>query len=173
MFAPSSASEDDDYAPRPELDPAELRRCVGRFATGVAVVSYMAPEGPWGITINSFTSVSLDPPLILVSVARTSRTHELLEGAPFVVNILAAEQMDVAASLARRGERPPIAWAGTDLPYLADSLALLRCEPADRVDAGDHSLFLGRVVDVAYRDGDALGFHKSQFLTIAEGEGGR
>lgn len=143
---------------------------MGRFATGVAVVSYATPEGPRGITINSFTSVSLDPPLVLVSVARTSRTHDLLQGVPFTVNVLGAEHEDLAAQLARGKQSPPQAWSGENPPYLVDSLARMQCEPWDRFDAGDHSLFVGEVVDLAYRDGDALGFHMSQFLTIGAGE---
>lgn len=137
------------------------------------MVSYNAPEGPRGITINSFTSVSLDPALVLVSVARTSRTHDLLTDAPFVVNILGAEQQDLAAHLARGGSAALQTWAVAGLPYLVDSLARMQCEPWARFDAGDHSLFVGRVVDVAYRDGEALGFHMSRFLTIGAGEAAR
>lgn len=152
------------------FDSAELRRCVSRFATGIAVVSHLGPDGPRGVTINSFTSVSLEPPLILVSVACGSRTHELLQDAPFVVNILGAEQKDVPASLRGVDSAPTVRWSGDKVPFLSDSLARLECEPWDRFDAGDHSLFLGRVVDLAYRDGNALGFHMSRFLTIGDGE---
>jgi flavin reductase (DIM6/NTAB) family NADH-FMN oxidoreductase RutF len=65
-----------------------LRSCLGRFATGVAVVTFDGIDEPWGITVNSFTSVSIEPPLVLVSVARRARCHDGLRGRPFCVNVL-------------------------------------------------------------------------------------
>ena len=73
------------------LDARELRRCLGRFATGVTVVSYLADGELRGATVNAFTAVSLDPPLVLVSVARTARSCGWLERGPFAVNILRAD----------------------------------------------------------------------------------
>src|SRR5256885_14847992 len=68
-----------------------LRRCLGRFATGVTVVTYRGADGFRGATMNSFTSVSLDPPLVLISVARASRTCDAIDGLPFAINVLRAD----------------------------------------------------------------------------------
>src|SRR5262245_6823815 len=102
-----------------------LRGCLGRFATGVAVVGFDVPgSGPHGVTVNSFTSVSIDPPLILVALQRAVRSHGLLRGRCFTVNVLGAEQRELAAHFAGRPRpslRPP--WAGGErAPRLAGSL---------------------------------------------------
>ncbi|WP_078656065.1 flavin reductase family protein [Streptomyces fulvoviolaceus] len=148
------------------VDPLAMRRCVSRFATGVVVVSYSGPDGPRGVTVNSFTSVSLDPPLILVSIARSSRTHTLLSGRPFAINILGAEQMAVARHFAGGEPDLTVTWDEGSVPSLDGSLARLFCEPWQRLDGGDHSLFLGRVVDLDYRDGNALAYHESRFTSL-------
>ncbi|MCD0447978.1 flavin reductase family protein [Actinocorallia sp. API 0066] len=148
------------------VDPLAMRRCVSRFATGVVVVSYAGPDGPRGITVNSFTSVSLAPPLILVCVARSSRSHALLPGHPFAVNILGADQIAVARHFAGADPNLAIAWAEGPTPSVAGSLARLFCEPWERLDGGDHSLFLGRVVGLDHREGDALAYHESRFTSL-------
>ncbi|MBI0298847.1 flavin reductase, partial [Streptomyces sp. PRKS01-29] len=76
--------------------PAALRACMSRFATGVTVVTFAGDEGPRGVTMNSFTSVSADPPLVLISVARRTRSHDQLVDRPFCVNVLGAEQEPIA-----------------------------------------------------------------------------
>jgi flavin reductase (DIM6/NTAB) family NADH-FMN oxidoreductase RutF len=147
-----------------------LRSSLGRFVTGVAVVSFDAEEGPRGITVNSFTSVSLDPPLILVSVAKTSRSHDLLAGGiPFTVNILGAEQEAIARHFTRRGGDVPVRWQlEASSPRLVGGLAHFECLPWRSYDAGDQTLVLGEVVDFAAREGDALGFFTSRFMPVAE-----
>jgi flavin reductase (DIM6/NTAB) family NADH-FMN oxidoreductase RutF len=82
-----------------------LRACFGKFATGVTVVTYRAGEEVRGVTMNSFTSVSLDPPLILLSVAKTARTSDALDRTDFAVNVLRVDQMDLALHFA--GRPPP------------------------------------------------------------------
>jgi flavin reductase (DIM6/NTAB) family NADH-FMN oxidoreductase RutF len=151
-----------------QLDARSLRSCLGRFATGVVVVSFDASEGRRGITVNSFTSVSVDPPLVLVSVARKARSHDALKGRPFCVNVLAAEQEAVARQFAGSGEAQVVWREGTEVPRLAGSLAHLECRPWRDYDGGDHTLFLGEVVDFDYRDGDALAFHTSRFTAILD-----
>jgi len=148
-----------------------LRSCLGRFATGVVVVSFAIDEGPRGITVNSFTSVSMEPPLILVSIASRARFHDALRGRPFCVNVLGAEQEGVARQFAGA---PPGAYAepawvdGAQAPRLAGVLAHLECRAWRDYEGGDHTLFLGEVVDFDFRDGDALGFHTSGFTPIVE-----
>src|SRR5438876_1877045 len=84
------------------LEPRHLRTCLSRFVTGVAVVSYRATDEVRGLTVNSFTSVSLDPPLILVSLARTAKAVQHLSQVPFTINVLKASQFDVALQFAGR-----------------------------------------------------------------------
>jgi flavin reductase (DIM6/NTAB) family NADH-FMN oxidoreductase RutF len=137
----------------------------------VAVVTFDSSDGPRGITINSFTSVSVEPPLVLVSVARRARAHDVLRGRPFCVNVLGAEQEAVARRFAGSGTDAPVHWMqGTAVPRLAGALAQLECVPWREYDGGDHTLFVGEVTDYDYRDGSALGFHMSGFTMIAEEE---
>ncbi|HTX07406.1 MAG TPA: flavin reductase family protein [Solirubrobacteraceae bacterium] len=153
---------------RARLDTASLRSCLGRFATGVTVVTFDGPSGAHGITVNSFTAVSLEPPLVLVSVARRARSHDALRGRPFCVNVLGAEQEAIARRFAG-GDASAVTWTdGTRAPRLAGALAHVECRPWRDHECGDHTLFIGEVVDFRYRDGDALGFHTSRFMTIPD-----
>jgi flavin reductase (DIM6/NTAB) family NADH-FMN oxidoreductase RutF len=149
-----------------QADPRRLRSCLGRFATGVVVVSFDSPDGPRGITVNSFTSVSMDPPLVLVSVAKRAASHDLLRGAAFCVNVLGAEQEAIARQFAGAFVGPAV-WVTDDTaPRLAGVLAHLACSPWRDYDGGDHTLFLGEVVDFDFRDGAALGYHASGFTAV-------
>jgi flavin reductase (DIM6/NTAB) family NADH-FMN oxidoreductase RutF len=152
-----------------------LRGCLGRFATGVAVVTFTEPDGgPRGVTVNSFTSVSMDPPLILVALQRTAPSHDQLRGRCFTVNILGAEQRELARHFAGNPQpalRP--AWAdGQHAPRLTGSLSYFECTPWAEFDGGDHTLFLGEVRHFDYRDGDALGFVNGQFTIIPQSTAG-
>jgi flavin reductase len=145
-----------------------LRSCLSRFVTGVAVVTFDGPRGRSGLTVNSFTSISLNPPLVLVSVARGARSHDELPGRAFCVNVLGAEQEAIACLFAD----PPAgehAWLDHPVaPRLAGSLAWLACQPWREYDGGDHTLFVGLVADFGHRDGDALGYANSRFTVFAE-----
>lgn len=156
----------DARAGRNTIDPLELRRCLGRFATGVTIVTCDGDHGPHGVTVNSFTSVSLDPPLVLVSLARTSRSCRLLHEAPFAVNILHASQEPLARHFAGRPDAGArVEWEAGDLvPLLGDALASIECSPWRVYDGGDHVLFLGRVERFVVRDGDPLLFCGGRFL---------
>ena len=150
------------------LDARELRRCLGRFATGVTVVSYLADGELRGATVNAFTAVSLDPPLVLVSVARTARSCGWLERGPFAVNILRADQHDVALRFAGRplpGAR--IRWRhhSEHAPCLDGAIAVLHCRPWRSYDGGDHVLHLGEVLAAEQTEGEPLLFTGGQFST--------
>jgi len=145
-----------------------LRACLGRFATGVAVVTFDSDHARHGITVNSFTSVSLDPPLVLVSVDRRAHSHDLLHERPFTVNVLGAEQEGLARRFAGGSQTDPVWVEGEHAPRLAGVLAHLECTPWRAYDGGDHTLFLGEVRDFDFRDGDALAYHTSRFTTVAE-----
>jgi len=149
-------------------DAARLRTCLGRFATGVAVVAFDGPDGRRGLTINSFTSVSMDPPLVLASVARRSKSHDALAGRPFSISILGGEQEAVARCFAG-GPAVDVDWhEGEVAPRIAGALAWMECRPWQAYDGGDHTLYLGEVAAFDFRDGAALAYHASGFTTIAE-----
>ena len=150
----------------PVMTSPSLRSCLGRFATGVVVVTFDTDDGPRGLTVNAFTSVSMEPPLILVSVSRYAKAHDVLHDRPFCVNVLGAEQEALALQFAG-GSEAPVRWVPTTVaPRLSGVLAYLACTPWRAYDGGDHTLFLGEVADFHYRDGDALGFHSSGFTAI-------
>jgi flavin reductase (DIM6/NTAB) family NADH-FMN oxidoreductase RutF len=153
-----------------------FRGSLGRFATGVAIVTFDgAPRTDGttkrhGITVNSFTSVSMEPPLVLVSIARNTKAHDELAGRPFTVNILGAEQKQLALNFAGRPGPEPRWVEGGTAPRLSNVLAYFECTPWAAYDGGDHTLYLGEVVDFNYRNGDALAFANSSFTTIPESQ---
>jgi flavin reductase (DIM6/NTAB) family NADH-FMN oxidoreductase RutF len=147
-----------------------FRGSLGRFATGVAIVTFDGATKRHGITVNSFTSVSMEPPLVLVGIARTAKAHDELAGRPFTVNILGAEQRQLALHFSgRRGPEPRWVEGGT-APRLSSVLAYFECRPWAAYDGGDHTLYIGEVVDFNYRNGDALAFANSTFTTIPESQ---
>lgn len=153
------------------IEPGQLRSCLGRFATGVTVVSYTHDDQPRGATVNAFSSVSLDPPLVLVSVARKAKACPLLQDKPFTVNVLSARQIGVAMTFAGRpDETAVIEWDhGRHAPRLRHTHATLECTPWRSYDGGDHVLYLGRVEDIAIRHSEPLLFHGGSFHRRGEG----
>lgn len=147
-----------------------FRGSLGRFATGVAIVTFDGATKRHGITVNSFTSVSMEPPLVLVSIARNTKAHDELAGRPFSVNILGAEQKQLALHFAGQPGPEPRWVEGETAPRLSNVLAYFECTPWAAYDGGDHTLYLGEVVDFNYRSGDALAFANSSFTTIPESQ---
>ncbi|MFK0007835.1 flavin reductase family protein [Paenarthrobacter sp. NPDC090520] len=149
-----------------------FRGSLSRFATGVAIITFHTEgtgEGQrHGITVNSFTSVSMDPPLVLVSLQRTVRSHDLIGSRPYTINILGAEQQALALQFAGRPSLEPTWIEGERAPRLAGVLSWFECTPWASYDGGDHTLFIGEVQDFGYRNGDALGFVNGQFTSILE-----
>lgn len=150
------------------MDPRELRNCFGSFATGVTVVTWNDDEGnKRGITVNSFTSVSLDPPLVLISIDKKTKAYNDLQERPFVINILSSEQEDIALQFAGRPqENLVIDWQeDTDIgPRLDHTIGTIECTPWKQYDGGDHVLFVGEVKDFAYQQKDSLLFFRGKFL---------
>ena len=144
------------------------RHCLGHFATGVTVVSYDHPEGPRGLTVNSFTSVSLDPALILVCVDRRSRAADGLCGTGFAVNVLRADQHAIAAFVAGMADSHPAGgWLREDgVPCLDDCMARLLCRPWASHDAGDHRLVIGEVTAYGAVAAAPLCFFRGQFVAL-------
>jgi flavin reductase (DIM6/NTAB) family NADH-FMN oxidoreductase RutF len=154
------------------LDPARLRQVFGAFPTGVTALAALVDGQPVGIAASSFTSVSLDPPLVSVCVARTSTTWPLLHHAPrYGVSVLSADQEQAGRQLAdRRGDRfAELRWRATagGAVLLEGASAWLECSTHQQIPAGDHDLILLRVHDV---DVDSavtpLVFQASQFRRL-------
>jgi 3-hydroxy-9,10-secoandrosta-1,3,5(10)-triene-9,17-dione monooxygenase reductase component len=147
-----------------ELEPGALRQVLGQFVTGVTIVTGMAGDRPVGMTVNSFTSVSLAPPLVLFCAASGSMTgRHILKSGAFAVNILGRDQQEVAERFAARVEGRfaglPARAGRTGSPILTDGLAFLDCRIADRMVRGDHFLILGEVVEAGIlRTGEPLAF---------------
>ena len=153
------------------IEPAQLRSCLGRFATGVTVVSYTHDGEPRGATVNAFSSVSLDPPLVLVSIARKAKACPLLQDSAFTVNVLSSRQATVAMTFAGRPDASAVIdWEqGRYAPRLRHTHATLECMPWQSYDGGDHVLYLGRVQDIAIRDNEPLLFHGGTFHRRGDG----
>lgn len=129
-----------------------FRDVMGRFPTGVTVVAATAADGtPRGLTVNSFTSVSLDPPLVLVCIDRRAASHDaLIEAGGFAVTMLASDQADLARRFAEDpadGRFESVGWTQSEggCPVLNDGTAWLDCVVEQVVAAGDHSILLARV----------------------------
>lgn len=150
-------------------EPRALRQAMGRFATGVAVITTRTSAGRLeGMTVNSFSSVSLDPPLVLWSLRRQARSRAgFVEAGCFAVNILSAEQdalsRHFATPMADRFES--LAWepGHGGCPLLAGCLAHFECDTHEVVEAGDHLILIGRIRQVTHRDGVPLVFHGGQY----------
>jgi flavin reductase (DIM6/NTAB) family NADH-FMN oxidoreductase RutF len=154
-----------DHGPRP------LRDAFGRFATGVTIVTVASDEGPIAITANSFSSVSLDPPLVLWSPDKGSRRYaHFAEAEHYAIHILAADQGDLCWRVAKdklglRDE--PLALNAEGVPVLAGCLARFECRRRATYDGGDHDIVLGEVLRVEMReDGEALAFFKGQMVSV-------
>lgn len=157
------------------FDTGELRRAFGAFLTGVTVVTAPGQGGvPIGMTANSFTSVSLDPPLVLVCVGSGSSSFAHFAAAPvFAVNILKEGQTEIASLFARRGA-DRFASVGhragaTGSPILDDCLAWFDCTLHQRVVAGDHLVLIGQVQAFATQDGPPLGFSRGKYVVARDG----
>lgn len=158
------------------FDSRAFRNALGAFPTGIAVMTAEGPESHIGITVNSFTSVSLDPPLVLWCIHRDSRRYKAFTEAPgFTVSILASGHKAVSSRLAGPGEHnlDGIDLIPTELgpPALADSLAIFECA-LERVDeGGDHGILIGRVLRFARNDaaGAPLVYFQGRYGALAQG----
>ncbi|WP_271911381.1 flavin reductase family protein [Vreelandella alkaliphila] len=154
------------------LDPRALRQTLGHFATGVTVVTTTGEGGePIGITANSFSSLSLEPPLILWSLGVQSPSlGAFAEGRHFAVNILGAQQEALAMQFARPAEDKftgiAVQASVEGVPLLADSLARLECRVEFTRLAGDHLLIVGRVLRFASEAGEPLLFYQGGFQRL-------
>jgi len=144
-----------------------FRDAMGRFATGVAVVTAQGERGPVGITANSLTSVSLEPPLVLWCPARrSSRFDSFVAANHYAIHVLAADQLALCRHFARSGDDfTPFAHETSPegLPALSGCLARIDCQAEARHDAGDHAILVGRVLRVTMREGEPLVFWRGRY----------
>ena len=160
-------------AQQSDVSAADFRHAIGHFATGVTVVTSVDPDGqPVGTTANAVSSLSLDPPLILVCFDRSSKTLESVRAhGAFAVNVLGARQQHLSANFARRGLAA--AWDGvrhrrgrTGSPRLDGVIATLECTVEHQLEGGDHEIIVGRVREVETSGDDAapLIFWRGRYL---------
>jgi 3-hydroxy-9,10-secoandrosta-1,3,5(10)-triene-9,17-dione monooxygenase reductase component len=150
-------------------DPANFRTVLGHFATGVALVTAMHGEEPVGMACNSFTSVSLDPQLVLFCAAKSSTTWPNIQAAgKWAANILDEDGEEICRRFAQRGvdRFAHLAYSigRTGSPILDHSLAFVDCETIDEHDAGDHVIVVGRVLELGYAaEGKPLVFYRGGY----------
>lgn len=154
------------------FEPRELRDVLGRFTTGVAVVTTCGDRGlPLGLAVNSFAPVSLDPPEILWSIMSTAPSRSAFERhGTFAVNIMGEEAKDQTLRFARPSDDKfdGVAWrrGRLDVPILDGALAVLECDVKDMIVSGDHHIVIGSVREIDSRDGDPLVFFRGRFSAL-------
>ena len=166
----SSASE------TPIVDAAQFRRVMGRFASGLTVVTAEASGEIRGMTASAFMSGSLDPPIIVISVARKARMHDhLLAAGRFGVNILCADQRDIATHFAGRPvgrSRRDVRGSGTGSPCSSRARRSITATIEATHACGDHTIFLGRILTLTADEQPPLLYHAGQFRVLASDDAG-
>ena len=158
------------------LTSADFRRVVGNFATGITVITVEREPGQvHGMTANSFSSVSLDPLLILVCIDHNARLLAFLkEQGRFAVNILKDSQQEVSEHFAKPLQDPETTnalgiqfrWTSTGIPLIDDALAHIACNVAAEYPAGDHTLFIGEVESMDFSPGEPLLYHRGHYRRL-------
>jgi flavin reductase (DIM6/NTAB) family NADH-FMN oxidoreductase RutF len=155
-----------------KLDLRQLRSTLGRFVTGVTVVTCRSETGErWGFTANSFTSVSLDPPLVMVCLAKTAVCHDaFMKANNFAINILSDGQRAISGTFASRKEDK---FEGVELksintvnPVVEGVTAWLDCEAYQKLELGDHTVLVGRVLDFGSEDITPLGYFAGSYVSF-------
>lgn len=142
------------------VDPRSFRKALGCFATGVTVVTTLHPEtkAPAGVTVSAFSSLSLDPPLVLFCLGtQTSSIDSFKKYGHFAINVLSESQRDQSIRFASRSEDK---WAGqkweqglAGVPLLSGCIATLECKLVNTVEGGDHTIFVGEVQNLTHQEG--------------------
>jgi len=155
------------------LDPKEIRRVMGHFATGVTIITTCSADGtPYGLTANAFTSLSLDPPLCLVCVDRKAESFaHFYDSRVFTVNVLTREQEELSNRFAKSGGDKFTSVATIPghhgAPLIAGALAHLECRITDTLEGGDHVIHVGRIEHVDVSQGDPLLFFQGRYRALA------
>lgn len=158
--------------PGQDLDLRAFRNAMGGFATGVTVVTTMAGKTPVGVTANSFTSVSLDPPLVLICLGKSlGCVDAFLNAQHFAINVLRKDQEALSTRFATKGidRFQDTDWQASPLrnPLIASALASIECAKHAELDYGDHTVFIGEVLRVKYAtDGEPLLYFGGQYRQL-------
>lgn len=151
------------------IDPRHFRNTLGRFATGVTVVTMQSGDGPYGITVNAFMSVSLEPPLVAVCIDRRANAHQtLLESDRYGVSVLRQDQEQISNHFAGRptpGLKDPLT-SEQGFPLVEGALAHLVCRIVAAHEAGDHTLFIGEVETLRYDEGTPLLYYEGKYAHV-------
>lgn len=152
------------------FDAKEFRRALGTFPTGVAVITTLGQQGqPVGLTCNSFSSVSLEPPLVLWSLRKNSRSLADFQSAKrFAIHVLAQDQQAVSSLFASPSGNKfeGLVLDDAQLPRVKDCIAYFRCDTQQEVDAGDHVIFIGEVKAFEYREQEPLVFYRGAYKAV-------
>lgn len=153
------------------MDPAEFRNAIGRFLTGVTVITTAHDGVPHGITASAVASLSVDPPTLLVCLNKQSATRGAIAAARrFVVNVLAADQSGLAMHFASKSPekfaRLQVENGAHGLPRLPGAIATLDCAVVAEVDGGTHSIFVGRAEAGSAGGGAPLGYFRGRFVQV-------
>jgi flavin reductase (DIM6/NTAB) family NADH-FMN oxidoreductase RutF len=156
------------------IEPAEFRRVLGHWATGVTIIATVTPAGePCGLTANAFASVSLEPPLVLVCLEHGADTcAALLNADVFSVNFLSADSEAISRRFAGSdvpGKFRDVTYrrGASGAPILEDALAWVDCRVHATHESGDHTIFVGAVLDAGARDGDPLLYFRGRYGRLA------
>ncbi|WP_341365629.1 flavin reductase family protein [Yoonia sp. BS5-3] len=156
----------------PSADADSFRGALGSFATGITVVTTDSPEGPVGIVANSFSSVSLDPPLVLWSPAKSSKRFEHFAGSRrYAIHVLGADQRDICAAVVKSKTAIsdlPTHPSHCGMPLIDGAVATFECNLEATHDAGDHVIIVGRVTKAHYAGGEPLVFHGGKYGAFKE-----
>jgi flavin reductase (DIM6/NTAB) family NADH-FMN oxidoreductase RutF len=160
------------------ISPDDFRRVLSHFASGVTIVTTVdANHRPTGLTASAFTSVSLEPPLILVCVAHSSQSYPaLVASGRFAVNFLRADQQEASRRFATskiesaaKFDGVPYRLGSLGLPLLDEALAYVECVTANRHEEGDHTVFIGRVEACGTTDGAPLLYFRGKYASLSPG----
>ena len=150
------------------IDSMLQRQVMGRFATGVTLLTTRFDEGVLGMTANAVMSLSLEPPLVVVSVDKKNSMHEcLMRGKCFALNMLRADQEEISRRFAISGPKDfsglRLTAAETGAPILIDAIAFVDCKLVEILSGGDHDMFVGEPVAGEVRDGEPLIFYGGEY----------
>ena len=155
------------------IDPLEFRKALGHFATGVTVVTTSLGDADHGLTVNAFSSLSLDPPLVLVCIDKKAESYEILKKSRiFAVNILSVKQEDQSVNFSKhelkdiRFHKLKVKRGATGAPIIEDAIAYLDCKVVEIYDGGDHDIFVGAVQKLAFHEADPLLFYTGRYRKI-------
>jgi len=150
------------------IDDAHFRLAMSHFASGVTIVTTSHEGRPYGMTVASFASLSLHPPLVLVCIERSVKTHDAIAAAgKYGVSILSSAQADISTKFASRSDDKftgvELVPGEHDVPLIAGALTAIECRVYDRLPGGDHTIFIGEVLKIHTTDGDPLIYFRSGY----------